>query len=174
MVSAALDSDSTHTTAKNSLRAGRHPARLPPGHLSIFMFTSAQAWRLADRARDMRASRIGTRTWMLVANTGQCQPLKYLRKHRDTAPIMRARIEDVDTNGPPANQVLFRWLDTHTYRGHRLSEYKSTISCVQSVRLSDGARTDHRPHRRQDDERAAVQRHDQRGEGHDRPLPGRG
>lgn len=72
----------------------------------------------------MRASRVGTRTWILVSNTGQCQPLKYLKKNRDTAPIMIARIEDVDKNGPPANQELFRWLDMHKYREHRLCEYK--------------------------------------------------
>jgi hypothetical protein len=61
---------------------------------------------------------------MLVSSTGQCRPLEYLKKNRDTAPIMIARIEDVDTNGPPANQELFRWLDAHKHRGHRLCEYK--------------------------------------------------
>jgi hypothetical protein len=37
---------------------------------------------------------------------------------------MLARIKDVDENGPPASQELFKWLDPHKYRGHRLCEYK--------------------------------------------------
>ncbi len=41
-----------------------------------------------------------------------------------TAPVMLARIKDVDENGPPANQELFKWLDPHRHRGHRLCEYK--------------------------------------------------
>ncbi len=41
-----------------------------------------------------------------------------------TAPVMVARIKDVDENGPPANQELFKWLDAHKHRGHRLCEYK--------------------------------------------------
>jgi len=61
---------------------------------------------------------------MLVSASGQCQPLKYLRKNRETAPVMVARIRDVDENGPPANQELFKWLDAHKPRGHRLCEYK--------------------------------------------------
>jgi hypothetical protein len=35
-----------------------------------------------------------------------------------------ARIRDVDWNGPPANQELFRWLDGHGHRGYRVCEYK--------------------------------------------------
>ncbi|MBE0416535.1 MAG: hypothetical protein IBX63_02055 [Coriobacteriia bacterium] len=50
---------------------------------------------------------------MLESDTGQCQPLKYLKKNRETAPTMLARIRDVDRNGPPPNQELFRWLDAH-------------------------------------------------------------
>lgn len=72
----------------------------------------------------MKARRVGTRTWMLVSDGGRCQPLKYLLKNRETAPIMLARIDDVDRNGPPPNQELFKWLDAHTHRGHRLCEYK--------------------------------------------------
>ena len=30
----------------------------------------------------------------------------------------------VSASGPPANQELFKWLDPHKYRGHRLCEYK--------------------------------------------------
>jgi len=41
-----------------------------------------------------------------------------------TAPAMLARIKDVDENGPPANQELFKWLDPHKHRGHRVCEYK--------------------------------------------------
>ena len=37
---------------------------------------------------------------------------------------MLDRIKVVDENGPPANQELFKWLDPHKYRGHRLCEYK--------------------------------------------------
>ena len=40
------------------------------------------------------------------------------------ASVMLARIRDVDENGPPANQDLFKWLDAHRHRGHRLCEYK--------------------------------------------------
>ena len=72
----------------------------------------------------MKAQKAGARTWMLVSASGQCQPLKYLRKNRETAPVMLARIKDVDDNGPPANQELFKWLDPHKHRGHRLCEYK--------------------------------------------------
>ena len=72
----------------------------------------------------MRAERAGERTWMLVADSGQCQPLKYLRKHRETAPHMAARIKDVDLHGPPPNRELFRWLDSHACAGHRACEYK--------------------------------------------------
>ena len=61
---------------------------------------------------------------MLVTESGQCQPLKYLRKNRETAPNMLARIKDVDVNGPSPNQELFRWLDNHKHRGFRLCEYK--------------------------------------------------
>ncbi len=61
---------------------------------------------------------------MLISDTGQCQPLKYLKKHRETASKMRARIDDVDVNGIPDNPELFRWLDAHKYRGLRLCEYK--------------------------------------------------
>ena len=43
----------------------------------------------------MRAQKAGARTWMLVS-----------------------------ASGPPANQELFKWLDPHKYRGHRLCEYK--------------------------------------------------
>ena len=61
---------------------------------------------------------------MLVSETGQCQPLKYLKKNRETAPVMLARINDIDANGPSPNQELFRWLDNHKHRGFRLCEYK--------------------------------------------------
>lgn len=61
---------------------------------------------------------------MLVSDSGQCQPKKYLKKHRETAPVMLARIRDVDQNGPPPNQELFRWLDQHRYLGLRICEYK--------------------------------------------------
>ena len=64
----------------------------------------------------MRAQKAGTRTWMLVSSSGQCQALKYLKKNRETAPFMLARIKDVDVNGPPANQELFKWLDGHKTR----------------------------------------------------------
>ena len=37
---------------------------------------------------------------------------------------MLARLHDVDQNGPPPNQELFRWLDAHRHRGVRLCEYK--------------------------------------------------
>jgi hypothetical protein len=50
----------------------------------------------------VRAERAGPRTWMLVSASGQCQPLKYLKKNVETAPQMLARISDVDMNGPPA------------------------------------------------------------------------
>jgi hypothetical protein len=72
----------------------------------------------------MRAERAGVRTWMLVSAAGRCQSLTYLRKNRDTAPRMLARIHDVDRNGPPANQELFRWLDGYNHRGCRVCEYK--------------------------------------------------
>jgi hypothetical protein len=61
---------------------------------------------------------------MLVSGSGQCQPKKYLKKHRESAPAMLGRIRDVDQNGPPPNQELFRWLDRHKHRGLRLCEYK--------------------------------------------------
>jgi hypothetical protein len=61
---------------------------------------------------------------MLVSASGQCQPLKYLKKNVETAPQMLARISDVGMNGPPANQELFKWLDSHKHRGHRICEYK--------------------------------------------------
>jgi len=61
---------------------------------------------------------------MLISPTGQCQPLKYLKKHRETAPRMKARIDDVDRNGPPENPELFKWLDNHKHKGFRLCEYK--------------------------------------------------
>lgn len=61
---------------------------------------------------------------MLVSASGQCQPLKYLRKNGETAPQMLARIKDVDQNGPPANQELFKWLDSQRHRGFRICEYK--------------------------------------------------
>jgi len=61
---------------------------------------------------------------MLVSSSGRCQPLKYLEKNRETASQMLARIKDVDQNGAPPNQELFRWLDGHTHRGFRLCEYK--------------------------------------------------
>ena len=70
----------------------------------------------------MEAQKAGDRTWMLVSSSGQCQPKKYLKKNRETAPVMLARIRDIDQNGPPSNQELFRWLDAH--RGLRLCEYK--------------------------------------------------
>lgn len=72
----------------------------------------------------MKARRAGARTWMLASDAGQCQPLKYLMKNRETAPVMLARIRDVDLNGPPANQELFKWLDAHKHRGLRLCEFK--------------------------------------------------
>ena len=72
----------------------------------------------------MRAERAGERTWMLVSDSGQCQPLKYLRKNRETAPQMLARIKDVDQHGPPPNQELFRWLDAQKHGAHRACEYK--------------------------------------------------
>jgi hypothetical protein len=37
---------------------------------------------------------------------------------------MLARIRDVDQNGPPPNQELFRWLDAHKHGGYRACEYK--------------------------------------------------
>ncbi len=61
---------------------------------------------------------------MLVSDAGQCQPMKYLNKNRETAPRMKARIEDIDRNGPSENPELFKWLDVHKYRGMRLCEYK--------------------------------------------------
>jgi hypothetical protein len=61
---------------------------------------------------------------MLVSDAGQCQPLKYLKKNRETAPPMLARITDVDQHGPPPNQELFRWLDAHKHGGYRACEYK--------------------------------------------------
>jgi len=36
---------------------------------------------------------------MLVSDSGQCQPLKYLKTNRETAPQMLARLKDVDQNG---------------------------------------------------------------------------
>lgn len=72
----------------------------------------------------MKAASVGSRTWMLVSDSGQCQPFKYLKKNRETAPVMRARIDDIDRNGPPPNPELFRWLDDHKHRGHRACEYK--------------------------------------------------
>ena len=72
----------------------------------------------------VEAQKVGDRTWMLVSSSDQCQPKKYLRKNRETAPVMLARIRDVDQNGPPPNQELFRWLDEHQHRGLRLCEYK--------------------------------------------------
>jgi len=59
---------------------------------------------------------------MLVSADGRCQSKKYLMKNRETAPAMLARIRDVDRNGPPPNQELFRWLDVH--RSMRMCEYK--------------------------------------------------
>ncbi len=61
---------------------------------------------------------------MLVTDSGQCQPLKYLKKNRETAPVMLARIDDVDQHGPPPNEELFRWLSLHSVEGHRACEYK--------------------------------------------------
>ncbi len=61
---------------------------------------------------------------MLTSRTGRCQPLKYLKKNRETAPYMLARIRDVDRNGPTPNRELFRWLAGSKYRGFRLCEYK--------------------------------------------------
>jgi hypothetical protein len=82
-------------------------------------------YNAAERASGpVRAERVGARTWMLVSESGQCQPLKYLKKNRETAPNMMARIKDIDSNGPPPNQELFRWLDSHKQRGLRLCEYK--------------------------------------------------
>jgi len=72
----------------------------------------------------MRAERVGRRSWMLVTASGQCQPLKYLRKHRETAATVMARIDEVDRNGPPGNPELFKWLDLQRHRGLRLCEYK--------------------------------------------------
>jgi len=72
----------------------------------------------------VEAQKVGDRTWMLVSSSGQCQPKKYLKKNRETAPAILARIRDVDQNGPPPNQELFRWLDEHKHRGLRLCEYK--------------------------------------------------
>jgi hypothetical protein len=72
----------------------------------------------------VKAERAGDRTWMLVSDSGQCQPLKYLKKNRESAPQMLARIKDVDQNGPPPNQELFRWLDAHKHGGYRAREYK--------------------------------------------------
>ena len=61
---------------------------------------------------------------MLVTESGQCQPLKYLKKNRETAPTMLARIKGVDRHGPPPNKELFRWLSLHNVDGHRACEYK--------------------------------------------------
>jgi hypothetical protein len=72
----------------------------------------------------VEAEKTGDRTWMLVSVSGQCQPLKFLKRNRETAPQMLARIADVDRNGPPPNQELFRWLDAHKHRGYRPCEYK--------------------------------------------------
>jgi hypothetical protein len=72
----------------------------------------------------VKAKRAGAKTWMLMSDSGQCQPLKYLKKNRETAPVMLARIQDVDRNGPSLNQELFRWLDAHKHGGHRACEYK--------------------------------------------------
>lgn len=72
----------------------------------------------------MRAVLLGERTWVLVSESGVCQPLKYLRKHRETAPVVMERINRVDRSGPLENPELFRWLDSHRHRGYRLCEYK--------------------------------------------------
>lgn len=72
----------------------------------------------------VHAEKIGDRTWMLVSSSGQCQPKKYLKKNRETAPAMLGRIKDIDLHGPPPNQELFRWLDRHKHKGLRLCEYK--------------------------------------------------
>jgi len=62
----------------------------------------------------VKAAKAGDRTWMLVTDSGQCQPL----------PTMLARIRSIDQNGPPPNEELFRWLSLHNVRGHRACEYK--------------------------------------------------
>jgi hypothetical protein len=92
--------------------------------VSSYLFTLPIAGEHAECAGIVRAERVGPNTWMLVSASGQCQPLKYLKKHGETAPQMLARIHDVDQNGPPANQELFRWLDSHRHRGFRICEYK--------------------------------------------------
>lgn len=61
---------------------------------------------------------------MLVSESGRCQPLKYLSKHRETAPAMLARFHYVDRNGTPSNPELFRWLGTENHRSFRLCEFK--------------------------------------------------
>lgn len=93
---------------------------------------------------------------MLESDAGRCQPLKYLKKHRETAPVMLARIEDIDKNGPLANQELFKWLDAHAYRGYRMCEYKvhhpracrayafRTKRGFVIVRIEDKTEDDHR------------------------------
>lgn len=97
---------------------------MPFTHVNIFVYIDSTADTSADGIGSVRAERVGRRTWMLVADSGQCQPLKYLKKNRETAPTMLGRIEDVDRNGPPDNPELFKWLDAHRYRGLRLCEYK--------------------------------------------------
>ena len=91
---------------------------------------------------------------MLVSDSGQCQAMKYLKKNRDTAPSMLARIQDIDQSGPSPNQELFRWLDG--YRGLRLCEYKvhhpracrafaaQTIRGYLIVRIEDKTESDRR------------------------------
>ena len=61
---------------------------------------------------------------MLVSESGQCQPLRYLVRHRETAATMMRRIDDVDRNGPPGNPELFKWLAVPRHRGFRVCEYK--------------------------------------------------
>jgi hypothetical protein len=61
---------------------------------------------------------------VLVTSSGQCQALRYLKQHRETAPRVLARIRQIDLNGPLSNPELFRWLDGHRHKGLRLCEYK--------------------------------------------------
>lgn len=42
----------------------------------------------------MEAHKVGDRTWMRISSSGQCQPKKYLKKNRETAVVMLARIRD--------------------------------------------------------------------------------
>jgi hypothetical protein len=85
-------------------------------------------YNAAERASGpVRAERVGARTWMLVSESGQCQPLKYLKKNRETAPNMMARIKDIDSNGPPPNQELFRWLDSEKQFNQTLKRVKAAI-----------------------------------------------